>query len=319
MKVFIGWSGERSRAVALALREWIPYVIQAADPWMSEEDISKGSRWTAELAMGQASFAIICVTPENREAPWLAFEAGALYKALDKTEKAVCPFLLGLESTDLKGPLSLFQCVKAEKEETLRMVHALNQALGESVTNDRLDKQFEQWWPKLERDLRGVPADDKPKQRREVPEMVEEILELVRAEARESRAFANVRTDFATHFSRFLGNAPGLNPETVQALQQTLLRFTSPLENVPPFSRMHRVDGSIVMAWVRTLGQDMYRASFSDVQQGLDADVFVDCEGRLDKAQMQADFMVQQDYPHRCEEERCGNWIEWQTYRLRRR
>jgi hypothetical protein len=93
MNVFIGWSGERSRAVALALREWIPNVIQAANPWMSEEDISKGSTWTSELVvqLGQACFGIICVTPENREALWLAFEAGAL-RVLDK---GVCPSYWG--------------------------------------------------------------------------------------------------------------------------------------------------------------------------------------------------------------------------------
>ena len=39
IKIFIGWSGELSKNIALLLREWIPNVIQIADPFskMSEK------------------------------------------------------------------------------------------------------------------------------------------------------------------------------------------------------------------------------------------------------------------------------------------
>ena len=40
--VFITWSKERSKAAALALRGWLPLVIQAVEPWMSDKDIGKG-------------------------------------------------------------------------------------------------------------------------------------------------------------------------------------------------------------------------------------------------------------------------------------
>lgn len=43
MKVFISWSGETSKKVALALKAWLPNVIQALDPWMSDKDIEKGA------------------------------------------------------------------------------------------------------------------------------------------------------------------------------------------------------------------------------------------------------------------------------------
>lgn len=39
MKVFLSWSGEKSRAVAEALREWLPYINPEIEPSMSDSDI----------------------------------------------------------------------------------------------------------------------------------------------------------------------------------------------------------------------------------------------------------------------------------------
>jgi len=65
--VFISWSGERSKKVAVALYDWLPMVLQTARPWMSKEDIEKGSRGLEEIgrALETMSVGIICLTPEN--------------------------------------------------------------------------------------------------------------------------------------------------------------------------------------------------------------------------------------------------------------
>ena len=49
MKIFITFSGEKSKAIAIALREWLPKVLQATEPWISEHDIEKGRRWGQEI------------------------------------------------------------------------------------------------------------------------------------------------------------------------------------------------------------------------------------------------------------------------------
>ena len=36
MRVFISCSGEQSRSIALALRAWLPMVVQHVEPWMSK-------------------------------------------------------------------------------------------------------------------------------------------------------------------------------------------------------------------------------------------------------------------------------------------
>lgn len=98
MKVFLSWSGDRSKAVAEALHSWLPRVLQAVEPWTSFDNIERGARWAPELAqvLEETRFGILCLTPENLLSPWLLFEAGALSKTLDNT--FVSPYLLDLRS-----------------------------------------------------------------------------------------------------------------------------------------------------------------------------------------------------------------------------
>jgi hypothetical protein len=129
MKVFLSWSGAVSKQIALALREWLPNVIQAIEPWMSSEDIDKGARWSSDVAnqLATTKGGIICVTPENMTAPWLNFESGALSKTVEK--EMVCPYLFRLKPFELVGPLVQFQASEAGEEDTLKMVKTLNKAV----------------------------------------------------------------------------------------------------------------------------------------------------------------------------------------------
>lgn len=71
MKVFLSWSGDRSKAVAELLDEWIQCVIQAVDPWMSSKDIDRGSLWFSEITdqLQNTSIGIICLTQDNKNKP----------------------------------------------------------------------------------------------------------------------------------------------------------------------------------------------------------------------------------------------------------
>ena len=84
-------------------------VIQKISPYISTET-EKGARWSSEIAreLEHCSYGVSCVTPENKEAPWLLFEAGALSKSV--SDGKVAPILFGLDHADIqKSPLSQFQ------------------------------------------------------------------------------------------------------------------------------------------------------------------------------------------------------------------
>lgn len=42
MKVFISWSGDRSRAIAEELRYWLPTIVQSLEPFISTQDVPVG-------------------------------------------------------------------------------------------------------------------------------------------------------------------------------------------------------------------------------------------------------------------------------------
>src|SRR5947209_17570002 len=131
MKVFISWSGERSKAVAEALRYWLPNVIQALEPWMSADDIERGTRWRSGLAseLEQSSVGIICLTQENLDSTWIHFEAGALSKQQQNTY--VCTLLCDVEPTDVREPLAQFQHTRANKDDLRKLIFTINNTLGD--------------------------------------------------------------------------------------------------------------------------------------------------------------------------------------------
>src|ERR1017187_5939454 len=162
--VFISWSGPRSRSVARALRDWLPMLLHASKPWMSETDTDKGTRWRDEVtrALDTMRAGIICLTPENLGSQGLLFEAGALSKTREQKTR-IWTFLLGVEPEDLMNPLEMFQETRADKEDIRKLVHSINKDLAAPVADKLLDSLFDRLWPELEKQLAAIlissPAD----------------------------------------------------------------------------------------------------------------------------------------------------------------
>lgn len=194
MKVFISWSKEPSKTVARTLNDWLPSVIQAVEPWMSEEDIKAGSRWHSEISkqLATTSFGIVCVTPQNQHEPWIQFEAGALAKTVElrmskesvADESYVVPYLINMAKRELSGPLTAFQAIEASKEGTKKLVSDVNKALeaysGKGLSEFALNKAFERAWPELEAAFATLPESTTKKAKREPEDILAEILDVVR-------------------------------------------------------------------------------------------------------------------------------------------
>jgi hypothetical protein len=185
VKVFISWSGPRSKAVAQALHDWLPDVMQAIRPWISSEDIRKGKQWNLELTqeLEGTHIGVICLTPENLMAPWILFEAGALSK-LQRKDVYVCTYLIDLRHTDVTGPLAEFQHTLATKEDTHQLIKTINDAMAEGqgrLAEAPLDRAFERCWPELQQKLETLPKPEEPAAPPRAPDdMLREILEIVR-------------------------------------------------------------------------------------------------------------------------------------------
>src|SRR5215831_199016 len=84
MKVFIHWSGDRSKQLAEAIHWWLPNVLQFVKPYFSPADIEKGARWANDISkeLEQSKIGIIAMTEENLASPWIMFEAGAISKVV---------------------------------------------------------------------------------------------------------------------------------------------------------------------------------------------------------------------------------------------
>lgn len=185
MKVFLSWSGETSQKVAVALRDWLPAVLQSLEPWLSSEDITAGARWGYDIAkaLEESRVGIICLTQDNLDSRWLNFEAGALAKNIDASH--VCIYLFDVKPSSVSGPLPQFQFSQANKEDTFRLLKSLNSISETALGDGTLKKIFQLWWPALEARFKEIAVASLEKEEAVPNSLLEdkkldEILEICR-------------------------------------------------------------------------------------------------------------------------------------------
>ncbi|HZR20038.1 MAG TPA: toll/interleukin-1 receptor domain-containing protein, partial [Verrucomicrobiae bacterium] len=221
MKLFLSWSGELSHKIALALKGWLPSVIQSLKPYVSSEDIQKGARWSqdVEKELAESRFGIICLTPDNLAAPWIHFEAGALSKAIPNASTAVCPLLFNLRQSDVPGPLEQFQNVRNEKGDIFKLMSSINRAeeASQQLEPSVLKKAFDKFWPELSDQLNAfaeLPVKGKPQTPRDEREILEELLEISRAQQR----LLATRNDLAGFLAEFGSELAQMNAAKIPPL-----------------------------------------------------------------------------------------------------
>ena len=153
MRLFISWSGDKSRKVAELLKMLFHKVVQSLEPWVSSEDIETGSVWFSQICneIREVCNSVIVVTKENKENPWIMFEAGALCRGDDTNRVNVV--LVDLEPSEIRAPLSAFNVVRADEDGLRRLIHNLNRRLLQEdpnipgkITDQDVDEGFNCWY-----------------------------------------------------------------------------------------------------------------------------------------------------------------------------
>jgi len=269
MRVFISWSGERSKALAEALYSWLPLIINEVKPFLST-GLEKGSRWSSEVASNLAAcdVGVICLTPSNLHADWLLFEAGALSK-LDNSR--VRPLLLDLKPIDVTGPLAQFHSTGIAKDDVKKLVDTINRALAdEALPQTHLDKAYDLLWPGLEDQINKLPIEDVPANtHRSQEEMIQEILELVREQSRRPTPLDLVELPPLVPGLERRGL---LSPRFSRALQTKVAAVSQMLEELDRVDAVvaARTDGTRLSIDVELRGLGIVPIVFSDVTQPID-------------------------------------------------
>ena len=184
LKVFISCSGNLSKAVGDLLKDWIKGVIQVTDPWIYT-DVDRGAVWFNAIndQLQNASIGIICLTQENKNRPWILFEAGAVWKGIAKNRP--CTLLVDMEPKDVVDPLAQFNHTLPTPDSMLALVRTVNSRLEKdyALPEKVLETEFHLHWPKFnegfQEALKNNPMSEKPESRSDNSIMTE-VLESVR-------------------------------------------------------------------------------------------------------------------------------------------
>ena len=154
MDVFISWTGAASHKIAQVLNEYLSKILQETEPFISSE-IQSGEDWNKVIAerLKITRCGIVCVTPDNKDSPWLLFEAGALLINNDGTFGRVMTLLLDITDSSLEQPLGRFQHKVASKEGIQAIIFDINKMLDSPLGKDKLDCTFGLMWPDIEKGI----------------------------------------------------------------------------------------------------------------------------------------------------------------------
>ncbi|MCP4548152.1 MAG: TIR domain-containing protein [bacterium] len=181
MRVFLSWSGDVSKAVALALRDWLPSVINTVKTYMSARDVEVGARWleeiTRELDLG--GIGVFCLTKQNIASPWILFEAGALATGISTSR--LTPLVIDMNLADITGPLSQFQGCTLDRDSMLHLVSSINSCMkpDQALEPECLQASFNKWWPEIDEVICQIMNDLSEPDARKKPQTNRELLERI--------------------------------------------------------------------------------------------------------------------------------------------
>ena len=131
-KIFISWSKDNSKKIALALKDVLENNIfngKGLTCFVSDVDIASGDDWWKKIRreLKSSSMGILCVTKENVKEPWIYFEGGAL----TANNIATIPLLISCDIKSLEhSPFSSREWVQFyDEKKFMKMIADINDKL----------------------------------------------------------------------------------------------------------------------------------------------------------------------------------------------
>lgn len=155
-RLFISWSREQASTIAPIIKTFCQDVLGLEDIFLSKE-IDSGRRWSDEIAeaLESCNAGLIIVTAENKTAPWLNFEAGAISKRV--ADSNVVPLLWNISVGEIADtPLNQFQSKSFSKADLLFVMQNLAKLWG--LPAESITRRFEAMWPALDERLAAIPS-----------------------------------------------------------------------------------------------------------------------------------------------------------------
>lgn len=161
--IFISWSGESSKKIAVELKNTLENIIfkdKGLTCFVSELDIASGADWWYKIKkeLKLCKQGILCITKENRRAPWIYFEAGAMIAG----EIPTIPLLINCDVNSLSdSPIKGSQCVDFYKIKMFKkMIYDINNRMSLlEISREQLDLIAEEGYKLLTKNVSAVLKD----------------------------------------------------------------------------------------------------------------------------------------------------------------
>ena len=143
--------------------------MRGSHTFISTQNIDSGERWEKRISkeLEKTNCAVLCVTEDNQDSPWLNYEAGSLGKIVDIAR--VIPYTLGFPPGEMQtnGPLRSFQGEQNDEDGTWRLIKSLNKLLPTPNEETFLREGFDRWWPSFKDAMyKALSSDPKVKKNR---------------------------------------------------------------------------------------------------------------------------------------------------------
>jgi hypothetical protein len=155
MKLFMSWSGARSKPIAGIMKDWLEHIFPTGvDVWLSTQgdNLRAGSLSVPQIIKGlrESDYGVFCFTTDNTKSPWIMFEAGAICKQ-DKTRSEIEGVYTILFEGDIGNlidtPLGSFQHTFFTEESMYNFFRGINNIGGQAIINEqRLQKNVQNSW-----------------------------------------------------------------------------------------------------------------------------------------------------------------------------